>query len=157
MSRPWFWFRGFYCQLFTGRTPAFQSACSSLLLCGLRLQIHPPDLVLGVCSAGAGCFHIDRLGVARERSHDKHLGGKIQGSGRSSGVSLPFQALPCTEPYCGSSRTEPTHHCSPSLVTGSYRAIQIFLLSPRNMVPDLHSFSRESRQVVARIASGALQ
>lgn len=53
------------------------SVCTfSLLLCGFCLRVHPPELVLGDCSAGGGCFHINTLEVAREISHNKHFGGK---------------------------------------------------------------------------------
>ena len=71
------------------------SVCTfSLLLCGFCLQTHPLELLLGDCSAGVGCFHINRLGVAREISHNKHFGGKNSGKWQVS-KSLPLFPSTC--------------------------------------------------------------
>jgi len=64
------------------------SVCMFSLL--LRGFLSPLQLVLGDCSAGMGCFHINRLGVARERSHNKHFGGKNSGKWQVSKNIPPF-------------------------------------------------------------------
>lgn len=70
--------------------PSVSFCTFSLLLCGFCLQIHPLELVSGDRSAGAGCFHINRLGVAREISHNKHFGGKNSGKWQVSKSLPPF-------------------------------------------------------------------
>lgn len=76
----------------------FQSAPSvsckfNLLQCGFCPQIHLLELVLGNCSAGTGCFHMSRLGVAREVSHNRHIEGKNSGKQQVSKILLPFPGI----------------------------------------------------------------
>lgn len=70
--------------------PSVSARMFILLLCGFCLQIHPLELTLGDRSAGTGCFHINRLGVAREISHNKHFRGKNSGKWQVSKNLPPF-------------------------------------------------------------------
>lgn len=62
----------------------------SLLQCKFCLQMHLLEHVLWNCSAGTGCFHINRLGVAGEVSHNKHIEGKNSEEWQVSKILLPF-------------------------------------------------------------------
>lgn len=85
--------RGLLLSVVQGLHPDVSVCTFSLLLCGFCLQIHPPELVLGDRSAGTGCFHINRLEVAREISHNKHFGGK---NSRKWQVSKSLPSFPST-------------------------------------------------------------
>lgn len=52
--------------------------------------LSPLELMLGDCSAGTGRFHINRLGVAREISCNKHFWGKNSGKWQVSKSLFPF-------------------------------------------------------------------